>query len=55
VTVRIFPVHSSSGIFVRLEDILREVGVPINVDKIPTDDEPDVAPEPESMHFIDTY
>jgi hypothetical protein len=35
----------------RLEDILREVGLPANVDDVPTDDEPDVALEPEPMHF----
>jgi hypothetical protein len=55
VAVRIFSVHSSSGTFVRLEDILREVGVAINIDNIPTDDEPDVIPESEPIHFIDTY
>jgi hypothetical protein len=37
----------------RLEVILREAGLPANVDDIPTDDKPEVAPEPEPMHFTD--
>jgi hypothetical protein len=37
----------------RLEVILREVELPVNVDDIPMNDEPDVAPEPEPMHFTD--
>jgi hypothetical protein len=37
----------------QLEVILREAGLPASVDDIFTDDEPDVAPEPEPMHFTD--
>jgi hypothetical protein len=37
----------------RLEVILREARLPINVDDIPTDDEPEVAPEPQPMHLTD--
>jgi hypothetical protein len=37
----------------RLEVILREVVLHANVVDIPTDDEPEVAPEPELMHFTD--
>jgi hypothetical protein len=36
-----------------LDFVLREAGLPTNVDNIPTDDEPDVAPELERMHFSD--
>jgi hypothetical protein len=38
----------------RLEIILREARLPINVNDILTDDEPDIAPKPEAMHFTDT-
>jgi hypothetical protein len=37
----------------QLEVILREAGLPTNVDDIPTDDESDVAPKPELIHFTD--
>jgi hypothetical protein len=37
----------------RLEVILRETGLPANVDDIPTDDEPEVASELQPMHFTD--
>jgi hypothetical protein len=37
----------------QLEVILREAELPANVDDIPMDDELDVAPEPELMHFTD--
>jgi hypothetical protein len=37
----------------RLDAVLRETGLPTNIDDIPMDDEPDVAPKPERMHFSD--
>jgi hypothetical protein len=37
----------------RLDVVLKEAGLLINIDDIPTDDESDVAPEPERMHFSD--
>jgi hypothetical protein len=37
----------------RLDVILREAGLPANVDDIPKDDEPEVALEPRPMHFTD--
>jgi hypothetical protein len=37
----------------RLEVILRVAGLPINVDDIPTDDEPEANPEPRPLHFTD--
>jgi hypothetical protein len=36
-----------------LEIIMREVELPVNVDNIPTNDELNVAPELEPMHFTD--
>jgi hypothetical protein len=37
----------------RLDAVLREAELPTNIDDIPTNDGPDVAPEPERMHFSD--